>query len=307
MYFTDAAENLFHELVEPTEKFDISDGAVWADSNSVRFKWPWSRAWHFIDAKDDPPEVCNIHYSSDCDPDKECIIAAIKNMADILVNKTSRVNDPELSKEEQNNAFKFLLHFVGDVTQPLHTEAKCRGGNGIMVQWGRPDSQPEKIHEVWDSLIIKKLRGYKRPRGPDPDNVYDKELSLDWANDLKAKMDGSAIDVARECVDISKPEQCALKWAGEANSFICSYVLKDGVNLGQDEDEDDCEWDWHGPADVSKEYYEGAVPIVEDLVYKAGWRLGQWINALAEQRANMIKSGVVFDTRGLMVQPQMEL
>lgn len=56
----------------------------------------------------------------------------------------------------------------------------------------------------------------------------------------------------------------------EANKIVCSYVLKDGENLGPDQNEEDCQWEWHGPADVSKEYYEGAVPIVEDQVAKAG-------------------------------------
>jgi len=302
MYFTEEAESLFKELLQPTDTFDISDGAVWPDSNGVRTHMPYSRPWHFIDAKDNPPKTCTINYSADCDPDKRCVVYAIVNM-------TSHVNNPGNSKEDQNNALKFLLHFLGDITQPLHTEEKCKGGNNIMVQWGKPGSKEEKLHEVWDSLIIKKLRGYKKPREADPDNVYDKGLSMEWATELNEKINGGevVIDEAAECVDISTPEKCALKWAGEANKFVCTYVLKDGKNLGRDRDDDDCQWEWQGPADVSKEYYEGAVPIVVDQIAKAGWRLGQWVNALAAQRAQMKKNGVVFDEGLLKVQPQVEL
>ena len=80
MYFTPEAESLFNTLVNPTETFDISDGAVWADGFGVQHRMPWSKAWHFIDAKDNPPEVCKVNFNADCDPDKKCVVAAIANL-----------------------------------------------------------------------------------------------------------------------------------------------------------------------------------------------------------------------------------
>jgi len=176
-----------------------------------------------------------------------------------------------------------------------------------MVQWGKPNSKLEKLHQVWGSLIIQKLIGYREPTSPDPENVYDKKLASGWASRLKAKLDAGVFDLTAECVDIGTPEKCALEWAGVANKYICSYVLKDGKNLGRDRNNDDCRWEWHGPTDVSKDYYQGAVPIVESQIAKAGWRLGSWINALAEQRATMKRNGVVFDDSVLRVQARMDL
>ncbi|KIW87963.1 uncharacterized protein Z519_11548 [Cladophialophora bantiana CBS 173.52] len=301
MYFSSEAESLFDELVRPTESFDISDGAVWADDRKVQGRMAWSKAWHFIDAKDNPPRKCKVNFNADCDPDKKCIIAAIANL-------TTQVNNPGLKRDDQSDALKFLLHFLGDVSQPLHTEQKCRGGTKLMVQWGKPGSREENLHEIWDKFIIQKLREYKQPRESDPDNVYDKQISVKWAADLKEKLDDGSIDVSRECTDIHEAQKCALEWASQANAFICTYVLKDvGVNLGPDPCEQCCLWDWQGPADLSKEYYEGAVPIVEEQVAKAGWRLGQWINALAEQRVNMKRVGVVFSDDVLQVQPKLEM
>lgn len=178
-----------------------------------------------------------------------------------------------------------------------------------MVQWGKQGSKLEKLHQVWDSLIIQKLIGYKQPTGPDPTNIYDKSLARTWASKLKARLDAGLLDVTTtaECIDIKTAEKCALAWAGEANKFICSYVLKDGKNLGPDMDDEHCQWEWHGPEDVSKEYYQGAVPIVEAQIAKAGYRLGAWINALAKQRAAMRRDGVVFDEGLLQVQGHMDL
>ena len=176
-----------------------------------------------------------------------------------------------------------------------------------MVQWGKPNTREEKLHAVWDTLIVQKMIGYKRPDHADPDNSYDKKLAQGWVEELKDNIDEGTVDVSGECIDIGKAEKCALKWAGEANAFICSYVLKDGKNLGPDRGDDDCQWEWHGPADVSKEYYVGAVPIVTDQVAKAGWRLAAWVNALAEQREAMKRDGVAFDDGVFKIQEQLEL
>lgn len=177
-----------------------------------------------------------------------------------------------------------------------------------MVQWGKPSTRKEDLHQVWDTLMIQKLRDYKRPRDGDSDNVYDKAVSLAWAAELKEKLDEGKIDVGSECVDTGRGQKCALAWASEANAYICKYVLKDvGRNTGPDGCETCCEWDWQGPEDLSKEYYEGAVPIIEEQVAKAGWRLGVWINALAEQRAEMRREGIVFGSEILQVQPREEM
>ena len=177
-----------------------------------------------------------------------------------------------------------------------------------MVQWGKPGSKEENLHQVWDSLIVQKMRAYKRPKGADPDNVYDKKLSLAWATELKEKLDEGGIDVGGECIDTGNAQKCALEWATEANAFVCSYVLKDvGASKGPDGCETCCEWDWQGPEDLSQEYYEGAVPIVEQQVAKAGWRLGQWVNALAEQRGAMRRAGITFGEEVLQIQRKGEV
>jgi len=36
---------------------------------------------------------------------------------------------------QKKQALEFLIHFLGDITQPLHTEAEEVGGNDIDVLW----------------------------------------------------------------------------------------------------------------------------------------------------------------------------
>lgn len=47
---------------------------------------------------------------------------------------------------------KMLVHFIGDLHQPLHIgRAEDRGGNDIQVQWF---GQGSNLHRVWDSDMI---------------------------------------------------------------------------------------------------------------------------------------------------------
>lgn len=47
--------------------------------------------------------------------------------------ETTRTTDESLSAAERFDALKFVVHFVGDIHQPLHDEAINVGGNTINV------------------------------------------------------------------------------------------------------------------------------------------------------------------------------
>ncbi|KAI9768674.1 MAG: hypothetical protein M1839_003982 [Geoglossum umbratile] len=241
---------------------DISDAALWADQ--IRRQQPKTAPWHFIDAMDDPPRKCSVNYKRDCIPKDGCVISAIVDM-------TSRINNPKLSAQNHLEALKFLLHFIGDIHQPLHTENEARGGNEIAVLFGRRHT---KLHTIWDTDILVKHEGGK--------SKDEASQAADWADRLVEVGAGSDW---LSCADTSTAEKCALVWAGEANKYICSYVLKDDVEGVT------------GGRDLSTDYYEDAVPIVDELIGKAGFRLATWIEGLAAERAAAVARGVVFAER----------
>jgi hypothetical protein len=175
-----------------------------------------------------------------------------------IVNQTSRVNDQSLSSAQQGFALRFLLHFIGDIHQPLHTEAEKEGGNHIKVRF---DDRSDDLHAVWDTAIPEKHAG-----------SGDKEAEMSDAKAWAEKLFNNANTelLAAECQDLDRAQDCALQWAGEANQFVCSYVLKDGV-------------DGVTGVDLGGAYFDGAAPVVDDLISRAGRRLGAWINALAVQ------------------------
>ncbi|MCJ1249657.1 hypothetical protein MMC30_006883 [Trapelia coarctata] len=237
------------------------------------------------DAHDNPPASCGVKYDRDCVPVHGCVVSAITNMVRIssaaqdarcrsprlaallfsyptetnvgYLRQTSRIGNDSLSKHQQYEALKFLLHFIGDIHQPLHTEAGERGGNGIPVLFNKKHTN---LHSIWDTEMPE-----KHVPGPKAD---EKEDAMKWAEQLSGaatQADNTTLD---ECTDIQDAEGCALVWATEANTYVCSYVLKDDVEGVKGKN-------------LAGEYYDGAVPIIDHLVGKAGLRLAGWINALA--------------------------
>ncbi|KAG8887298.1 hypothetical protein FRB99_004291, partial [Tulasnella sp. 403] len=105
----------------------IVDIAAWADDYKREPGGKFTYGLHFVDVHDNPPELCHVSYERDCKEGK-CSIAAIANY-------TIRLQDRTLSSADTAEALKLLVHFIGDVAQPLHNEAMGLGGNRITVTW----------------------------------------------------------------------------------------------------------------------------------------------------------------------------
>jgi hypothetical protein len=115
--------------------------ASWADDFRSTAAGKFSAPFHFIDARDSPPAQCDVEFERDCGS-TGCVVSALQNY-------TQRVGDGELSAVDVNQALMFIVHFVGDVTQPLHDEALESGGNGIAVTF---QGFSDNLHSDWVSF-----------------------------------------------------------------------------------------------------------------------------------------------------------
>jgi len=62
------------------------------------------------------------------------------------------LNDKRKTKNQRAEALFFLVHFIGDLHQPLHCGyAHDRGGNETSVLWHQ---QKTNLHAIWDSEMI---------------------------------------------------------------------------------------------------------------------------------------------------------
>jgi hypothetical protein len=74
------------------------------------------------------------------------------NVYNAILASVKQLKDPNTSRTVKVNALKFLVHFVGDVHQPMHvSHVEDKGGNSIMVTY---NGGPANLHGVWDTQII---------------------------------------------------------------------------------------------------------------------------------------------------------
>ncbi len=67
------------------------------------------------------------------------------------------LGDHKASRQDRIDALKFLIHFVGDIHQPLHAIGDALGGNDIRIsEFGSSQcgTRPCNLHFAWDIGLI---------------------------------------------------------------------------------------------------------------------------------------------------------
>jgi hypothetical protein len=215
----------------------LASVSSWADD--VRPSRPETYNWHFVDMPLGSP---SFDAARDCKRETgkgDCIIAAI---ARLRRDVASRRTAPRVRRE----ALKLLVHFMGDLHQPLHTVLEERGGNGVTVKFftqpksafGTAPKENTNLHVVWDSGLIRHcVWGW---------NAYVDRLQNGWlpGKDLAALARGTPV-----------------AWAEEAHRAArdVAFTVERGADLGED-------------------YVARAVPVLDRQLAVAGVRLARVLN-----------------------------
>ena len=116
----------------PLSKCHIASVATWADEHRLQMRW--SASLHYIGSLDDfPSKTCAFPGPRLWDGSKGI------NVLDGIQNTTKLLQDwvnKDASDAVASEALKFLIHFMGDMHQPLHLTGRERGGNLVKVQFG---------------------------------------------------------------------------------------------------------------------------------------------------------------------------
>jgi hypothetical protein len=150
-----AVSTIFANASPVLRHASLASFASWADD--YRPSHRETTKWHFVDI---PLQEDVYDAARDCKLDEregDCIVAELARLKNDVRCKTG---------EEQFNALKFAVHFVGDIQQPLHTVLEEAGGNNIFVEvlmkglvcTGTcvPTTDFAKFHAVWDDVLIRK-------------------------------------------------------------------------------------------------------------------------------------------------------
>jgi nuclease S1 len=136
---------------------DMAAIASWADE--LRERDPQlgrrSAGWHYVNlASPEQAAEAKCHYQQEqhCH-DGNCVIAAIQEQG-------QRLADTSLAPEQRLQALKFVVHFVGDIHQPMHAGySHDKGGNDMQIQH---DGRGSNLHALWDSGMLA-TRGLDNP------------------------------------------------------------------------------------------------------------------------------------------------
>jgi len=186
---------------------DIASAATWADKfrdsniGGARLK---TRQWHFVDIEISAPDLdkaCFNHpllpsgtVASD-GPAADCVVDKIDQFAAELAN-------PATDHEEQIVALKFLLHFVGDLHQTLHSsDDNDRGGNDKKVS--ATGFRAGNLHHFWDTEFVDQLETDPKSIASDLIGHISRAQEKEW-------QDGKPSDWAKESFQVAKDDTYGL-------------------------------------------------------------------------------------------------
>jgi len=245
----------------------FADSSTWADDQ--RSIQPDTAGWHFIDI---PRGVAKGDIAPNCPPSTSCITRAIDDQMAILRNINA-------SAQARADALRYIIHFFGDLHQPLHaTSNNDLGGNCVPVSFfgAAPqernvtkESYAPNLHGIWDTDILERFAGGQTPQ--------------QFADEMSVKFKGQIPAWLRERVDV-------VSWAWESHQLAEDSVygaLPRKVAIETPVEVKACSDDQHISTrmlnlheQVGADYQAAAEGVIQEQLTKAGIRLAAALNAV---------------------------
>jgi hypothetical protein len=245
----------------------MADGATWADD--IRKIKPEASAWHYIDIPRDAPRSA---MAESCPASTGCVTSALEHQIELLRNDST---NPRVRAD----ALRFVIHFVGDIHQPLHCVTNNdMGGNCVPIDFfGNPpieknpqyESYAPNLHAIWDSAIIERLRGT--------------ESVAAWAGSLDQQFSAQARGWEKQSINVED-------WAWEGHELADSVVyakLPVAIHVEKPELVKGCSDDNHVSMrmlklheQVSQPYVDAVASTINEQIAKAGIRLAMVLNQI---------------------------
>jgi hypothetical protein len=135
--------------------------ATWPDFLRSEKNWDFTKPWHFMTIQPDmtpaqviaqnrkDPEINDVHEAIEL---MTAILKGDKEARQLMTDLMTQNEVEPLAGSLEATALAFLVHFIGDVHQPMHVgKNQDRGGNSINVLFF---GERKNLHSVWDSGII---------------------------------------------------------------------------------------------------------------------------------------------------------
>ena len=181
---------------------DFASRATWADK--YRNAHRETAAWHFVDIEIDQPDLGRACFAfptlqggqwASQGPAQDCVVNKIDEFAAELKN-------PSTPAAERLLALKFLIHYIGDLHQPLHAaDHHDRGGNCIGLS--PPQGAQNNLHAYWDVSVVNAL-------GQSAAQIAEQLDARLSAADIKAWTQGTPRSWAMDTFEVGRRDAYAL-------------------------------------------------------------------------------------------------
>jgi hypothetical protein len=238
----------------------MADAATWADDVRGERK---NGPWHYIDI---PRGSKRGELEPFCGA-AGCVTKAISEQLAILKDKNA-------DAAKRADALRYVIHFVGDLHQPLHTITNAdEGGNCVPLKYFRRNAHEHNhsfspnLHSLWDTAIIE-----RDSEGADPGEYAD-TLDALFAADIEGWQKAGVhvedwvwegYDFAEKVVYGELTPKIAIEPTVQVHS--CS----DDNNIG--------ERLLHQNIVAGEPYQEKAAPVAEKRIAEGGVRLAMILN-----------------------------
>lgn len=214
---------------------------------------PQTLPWHYVDI---PLKANHYEPERDC-PHEACVLAKIPEFARVLGDKTQ----PDA---QRLRALKFLVHFVGDIHQPLHAEDNDdKGGNTVKVTFFGNAGGPRglNLHSIWDEGIVDHQLGLS----VNPDYTIDFAKARAAMAPLEAAITPAQAQAWAPADLADTVASNTLQWALESHD-LAANIAYGKLPAGT-------------PAVLGQAYQDVAWPVAQTRLQQAGVRLGALLNA----------------------------
>jgi hypothetical protein len=155
----------------------IEDASVWPDCiKQLGVRFNYASSWHYQNVN-----VCKPFDLKSACADGNCVSAQIERDVKLL-------KDAGVPEREKIQALAFLVHFVGDLHQPLHAgDRGDLGGNRVKAAYGIYAPERLNLHSVWDGWLAERAistpPALVRPYSPEERAATQSGSVEDWSRE----------------------------------------------------------------------------------------------------------------------------
>ena len=243
------------------QTYNFVTAGAWMDDLRAKKGYAWAK-WHYMDSP----------WSADA---SKFAVSEPPHVLSGIADSLKTLRDPAAKPEDAALALAMLMHFTGDVHQPLHCIERNndRGGNGVLISGVvfsdlRAKAVPN-LHTYWDKAFRF-------------DSVDEKVGEAWMAPEIsdRPKLGGDGVIGAEAAKIVAKNprEQLAAKvgtsdpveWASESYRIGCTPAI---YPPGSDTSD-------HAVVPITPEYAAQARGIAEQRIALAGYRLANVLNEI---------------------------